>query len=109
MTTSRRTFLKAASVGAMAIADAVSLPAVNRLRDSSVTVSDRSVQVWLTDDDQRTSVAPHLLTSESHTSFADSIVIEENKTFQGILGFGAAFTDGSCFLFNQLSPAAREE
>jgi glucosylceramidase len=32
----------------------------------------------------------------------------ENK-FQQILGFGAAFTDASCYIFNQLSADAREQ
>lgn len=109
MATTRRTFLKATGVGAMAIADAVSLPAAILLPDSSPSGSDHSIDVWLTDDDQRMTLAPHLLSSESPTSFADSIAIDEKKEFQTVLGFGAAFTDGSCLLLNQLSSAAREE
>ena len=109
MTTTRRTFLKATGAGAIAIADAVSLPAATRLRHSSPDVSARPVDVWLTDDDQRITRSPQLLSSDSPTPFADSIVINEKKAFQTILGFGAAFTDGSCLLFSQLPPPSREE
>lgn len=109
MATTRRTFLKTASVGAVVMADAVSLPAASRLRGLLPNVSDRSVDVWLTDDDQRMTRAPQLLSTENPTAFADSIVIDEKKEFQPILGFGAAFTDGSCLLLSQLSAQARED
>lgn len=109
MATTRRTFLKTTGVGAIAIADAVSLPAATRLSYSLRKATDHSVEVWLTDDDQRMTLARHLLSSESPTPFADSVVIEEKKEFQSVLGFGAAFTDGSCWLLNQLAPQAREE
>ncbi len=37
-----------------------------------------------------------------------AIVLNPEKEFQPILGFGAAFTDAACYMFNQLSPSARE-
>jgi glucosylceramidase len=40
---------------------------------------------------------------------AGSIVLNPDKQFQPILGFGAAFTDAACYMFNQLSPSAREQ
>jgi len=35
-------------------------------------------------------------------------VLDPSKTYQEILGFGAAFTDGACYMLNQLEPAVRE-
>jgi glucosylceramidase len=35
------------------------------------------------------------------------IALDPSKQFQTVLGFGAAFTDASCYMFNQLSSAAR--
>jgi glucosylceramidase len=37
------------------------------------------------------------------------VVLDPTKQFQSVLGFGAAFTDASCYMFNQLSSAAREQ
>ena len=34
--------------------------------------------------------------------------VDPSMKFQEILGFGAAFTDASCFTFNRLDPVARE-
>ena len=39
----------------------------------------------------------------------NAIVLEPDKKYQEILGFGAAFTDAACYVFNQLTPVAREE
>jgi glucosylceramidase len=36
-------------------------------------------------------------------------VLDPNTKFQEMLGFGAAFTDASCYTFNQLPAAARDE
>ncbi len=37
------------------------------------------------------------------------IALDPTRQFQTVLGFGAAFTDASCYMLNQLSPAAREK
>jgi glucosylceramidase len=37
------------------------------------------------------------------------IAVDSAQTFQEILGFGAAFTDSACYLFNQLAPEPRQE
>jgi glucosylceramidase len=37
-----------------------------------------------------------------------AIVLDPADTYQEVLGFGAAFTDASCYMFNQLSAAPRE-
>jgi glucosylceramidase len=38
---------------------------------------------------------------------AETIVLNPERKFQEILGFGAAFTDASCYMFSQLSADAR--
>jgi glucosylceramidase len=37
-----------------------------------------------------------------------AIVLDPSRTYQEVLGFGAAFTDAACSVFNQLPAAARE-
>ncbi len=44
--------------------------------------------------------------SESETAV---IAVDPARTYQEILGFGAAMTDAATFMINQLSPAAREK
>lgn len=41
-------------------------------------------------------------------SSGEVILLDPEKKFQEILGFGAAFTDASCYLFSQLSSDARD-
>jgi glucosylceramidase len=38
-----------------------------------------------------------------------AIVLNPGKKFQAILGFGGAFTDAACYMFNQLPGPAREQ
>ena len=37
----------------------------------------------------------------------DAVVLAPNQKYQEILGFGAAFTDAACYMFNQLPAASR--
>ena len=39
----------------------------------------------------------------------NAIVLDPSKKFQEMLGFGAAFTDAACYMFNQLPAPARDE
>jgi glucosylceramidase len=39
----------------------------------------------------------------------DTIVLDPTKTYQEVLGVGAALTEGACYMFNQLTPQAREK
>jgi glucosylceramidase len=69
-----------------------------------------AVQMWITDDDRRLSSAPPLLWAPPRTTVSERVItIDRSKQFQKILGFGAAFTDGSCYLFSQLAPEVREQ
>ena len=69
-----------------------------------------SWKVWVTDEHRRISVAPAIDWAEGQAETGlDTIVLHPEKKHQEILGFGAAFSDTSCYMFNQLSPAARAE
>ncbi len=52
------------------------------------------------------SAAPLVWKKSKNTT--NAVVIDPNQKFQEILGFGAAFTDAACYMFNQLPAAARE-
>jgi O-glycosyl hydrolase len=102
----RRDFLKVSSMGAAAIAGVA-------LADSPAPSSTKSaageISVWTTDDNQRCARGPALSWQNSSGSSAAAIVLNPDKKFQPIFGFGAAFTDAACFTFNRLEPAAREK
>lgn len=105
MSTTRRTFLKTAGAAAV-MADTLSSPALCRIPIAASSTAD--IQMWVTDDRQRmASGAPSFL-NPTTVSFAAPITVDATKKYQNILGFGAAFTDGSCLLFSQLSADARE-
>jgi glucosylceramidase len=40
---------------------------------------------------------------------SEAIILDPARTYQRILGFGGAFTDAACYMFNQLTPANREK
>jgi glucosylceramidase len=68
-----------------------------------------SISVRLTYGDQRYAAGPSLMwKATTGAPSATQIVIDPGKRYQPILGFGAAFTDASCFLFNSLSTEARQ-
>ena len=47
--------------------------------------------------------------SSSAPPEADTITIDSSRTYQEILGFGAAMTDAATYMISQLAPPAREE
>jgi glucosylceramidase len=107
----RREFLKVAGVGAAAMAHSASSTGAVLLGGSAPAVSPvGALRAWVTDDDRRLAVAPPLeWTDPVGWVGQDSIAISPEKKFQPMLGFGAAFTDGSCYLFNGLTPENRAE
>jgi glucosylceramidase len=108
--TTRRDFLKTTGVAAAVIAkSSASSGAPLPVESSNPDVPVGVLSVWITDDDRRLSAAPPVPWTNADRAFAeDSITVVPGKRFQQLLGFGAAFTDGSCYVLNQLSPAARE-
>jgi glucosylceramidase len=42
-------------------------------------------------------------------AIGDTVVVDAGERYQKMLGFGAAFTDASCFMFNSMDPSSRQK
>jgi len=109
---SRRDFLK---VSGMGVAATVATKVVAETPLSSVP-DDRGstprgpISVCTTSDNRRLSQGHAIAWQPAPAATAhDAVVIDPGKTFQDLLGIGAAFTDASCYNFNRLTSAQREE
>ena len=68
------------------------------------------ISVWVTNDKLRHASTPAIAwKAASGASTGETIALDPSEKFQEVLGFGAAFTDASCYMFNQLAPGAREK
>jgi glucosylceramidase len=102
----RRDFLKTSGWAVAAGALSVNGTTLSATPKNAPTAGE--IAVWVTSGNQRFArIDPVTWRSTSGPS-DNAIVLNPQKTAQEILGFGAAFTDAACFMFNQLSPAARE-
>ena len=105
-TPSRRDFLKLSVTGTAALAGTAAL---GRFAIASGTGPAGDLSIWITDGTQRLKRATSVgWQSAAGSSGQDTVVLDPSKTFQEILGFGAAFTDAACYTFNRLDPAVRE-
>jgi glucosylceramidase len=104
----RREFLRLSAAGLAASAVAETLPVRGSFRSANPGTAEISVRV--TDEKRRFDRAPDLAWRKSTDKLpGETIALNPEKKFQQILGFGAAFTDASCYMFNQLSGDAREQ
>ena len=101
---SRREFLKAGSMTVAGAAVALRLPAL-----AEGTQSSSPVQVWGTFRDRRHAQLTPLTWKPAGSIAPNAIVLDPTTTKQEMLGFGAAFTDASCYLLNQLAADKRAE
>lgn len=69
-----------------------------------------AVSIVVTTDDQR-----HLMESQAGVNFTTSsggsntLIVDENQTYQAVEGFGASMTDSAAYLLNQVAtPSARD-
>jgi glucosylceramidase len=68
------------------------------------------ISIWVTVGEERFAAAPPAIWGPApETPRADQIRLDPAKKFQEILGFGGAFTEAACTMFNQLSAPAREQ
>jgi glucosylceramidase len=105
---SRREFLKVTAGGVASLARAEML--ANAQASSAIAPSPRSeIGVRLTDKTRKYASVKPLEWKPSPRVTADAITIRADKRQQPVLGFGAAFTDAACYIFNQLAPNARAE
>lgn len=104
----RRDFLAISALGAAALANTPVPKPLSVKSDSSGPSGE--IRVWVTDD-------THLLSSSTPSTWqpaadaapSDAVILNPEKQFQEILGFGAAFTDAACYTLSRLSASAREE
>jgi glucosylceramidase len=99
---SRRGFLKAVSAAA-AVAASNGIPAL-----AKGAASPGPVRVWATFRDRRHAPADPLAWQPLTEVQADAIMLDPLTTRQEILGFGAALTDASCYVLNQLNEDERQ-
>ena len=52
---------------------------------------------------------PALLWQPAGKSSGSAILLDPSKTYQEVLGVGAALTEAACYMFNQLTPDVREQ
>src|ERR1700730_8194563 len=98
--TTRRDFLKFSVTGAVALS-----ASANALLRAASTPPPRA---WVTAKDRRfqqIGVSPWQASAKNPTKI---IALDSSKRFQNILGFGAAFTDASCYLFNKMNSQDRQ-
>jgi glucosylceramidase len=101
----RREFLKrsAAGITAAAISDLPSWAA-----PALATPPSTEINVRITDDKRRFQAASNLAWRQSSAPASGEVIsLKPEKKFQEIHGFGAAFTDASCYTLNRLSREAR--
>src|SRR6266852_9822187 len=104
----RRDFLKISSAGLAAGAVADAVPAWATF--GSATPNAAEISVRITDEKRRFESASAIAWRQvSGQRSADIIALHPEKKFQQILGFGAAFTDASCYMFHQLSANSRQQ
>jgi glucosylceramidase len=72
--------------------------------------SAQTVNVWLTTDNQKTTLRqqPSISFSAGSSPGANTIFVDETQTYQIIEGFGASFTDSAAYLLNQKVPASQQ-
>jgi glucosylceramidase len=100
---SRRKFLKAASVTAAALAVSHRIPAW------AAEGSSAPVRVWATFRDRRYQACEPLAWKPATEIAANAITLDPGATRQQILGFGAALTDAACYVLSQMPEAPRQE
>lgn len=74
----------------------------------SMSEPEGQISVHVTGGSQRYASGPPLAWRTGAARAENAIRIDPGKKYQELLGFGAAFTDAACYMFSQLSPAARE-
>ncbi len=102
----RRDFLK---ISAIALAGTASASGDAAANTASAPPSGK-LDVWVTSQSVRCTKAKAIQwQTRSAGSTETLIALDPAKQFQTVLGFGAALTDASCYMLNQLSPSAREK
>jgi len=108
----RRDFLKVSGLGAAAASSGRFASLGSGRRNNYAATPSGDIAVCVTFADQRLARGQAIAwrpASGPAATDTDTVTLNPDKKYQEILGFGAAFTDASCYTFNQLSASAREE
>jgi glucosylceramidase len=104
----RRTFLQLSAIGLATTAAAK--VAVTSTSETPVPDPAGELKVWATDPRAHCAQAQSISwQKDTLGTSAPRILLDPGKTFQSVLGFGAALTDAACYMFEQLSESAREQ
>ncbi len=113
MQSSRRDFL---GISALSLASTIAPQEALAHISAAAWPPDQSAKVggeisaWVTSGDERFAPAPPATWGAAReTAGADQIHLDPAKKYQQMLGFGGAFTDAACYMFNQLAAPAREQ
>jgi glucosylceramidase len=102
--TSRRTFLKLAAMAAPSATSFGSLAASGMAPDTS---AGKPIQAWRTSEKVRCEQIEAPAWQNGAASGPGAIQLDPTQQFQELLGFGAALTDASCYLLQQMPAAGR--
>jgi glucosylceramidase len=103
----RRDFLRLSAAGLAAGAASEALPAWGSPRPDNPGGGE--ITVWVTDEKRRFERLPAMAWRQNSGKLSPAIIaLNPHHKFQKILGFGAAFTDASCYMFNQMSGDSRQ-
>ncbi len=103
---SRRSFIKLSAAALVAAATAKVVAASSNGTPPAEPAS--KIDVWVTDPQLRCAQTQGI-SWRPGTPSEPRIILTPSKKFQTVLGFGAAFTDAACYMFNQLTDPAREQ
>ena len=93
----RREFLTTSGLGLAGVTAARNVAALPFARGESTATLGRDVAAWVTNASQRfAQTASIAWKPTSGGPSIDAVVLDPDKKFQPILGFGAAFTDAAC-------------
>ena len=108
----RRDFLGISAIGFAAGIAPKDLVASSSRAPGIAPAAGSEISIWITSGEDRFTAAPHVTWAAApatHSSATDQILLNPATKYQDILGFGGAFTDATCYTFNQLSASAREQ
>jgi len=98
---SRRDFLKTSAAGIAVLSQGHVF--------GSAAPPKSEIAVRLTGGSARFAAQPAIPWRSAAGLSSDTVVLDPTKTYQEVLGVGAALTEAACYMFNQLTPEAREQ
>ena len=102
MSQSRRDFLKMSAAGVAALSQ-------RKYVFGSPVAPSGEIDVRLTAGSARFAPQSSIKWRPQSAVSGDSVRLDPSKTYQEVLGVGAALTEAACYMFNQLTPQVREQ